>query len=170
MCRCFFFCVVNSEHTVTVCLIPGCTVYCRQITAEYDNRTVRLSDICFKPLYPDNAFCAIQSVPEYFQDDPGLLNFTQQDGNYTINYLDHIKYCLLNPTEMQDQDFDYQPCMSKWGGPTFPYTAVGGFLAEGQSLSGNVHYLNATALLVTFLVNNEYDASRLGPAMAWEQA
>ncbi|XP_043243694.1 NPC intracellular cholesterol transporter 1-like [Amphibalanus amphitrite] len=140
------------------------------ITAQYENRTVRLSDICFKPLYPDNAFCAIQSVPEYFQDDPALLNLTKQDGNYTINYLDHIKYCLLNPTEMQDQDFDFQPCMSKWGGPTFPYTAVGGFLGEGQSLSGSVHYLNATALLVTFLVNNDYDASRLGPAMAWEQA
>jgi len=140
------------------------------ITAEYENRTVHLQDICFRPLYPDNSYCAIQSVPEYFQDSETVFNFTSPDGDGEISYLDHIQYCLLNPTEISDQDFNYAPCMSKWGGPTFPYTAVGGFLGEGQTLGGNVNYLNATAVLVTLLVNNEYDATRLGPAMAWEQA
>ncbi|XP_037082633.1 NPC intracellular cholesterol transporter 1-like [Pollicipes pollicipes] len=140
------------------------------VTGKYQNETVHLEDICFRPMYPDNSYCTIQSVAEYFQDDPVALNYTNQDGDVTFNYLDHIKYCLLNPTDLGDQDFNSQPCMSKWGGPSFPYTAVGGFLDEGQTLGEDVNYLNATALLITFLVHNEYDASQLGPALAWEQA
>lgn len=160
-------CVTPAAARVTVHDPP------RQLTAQHANKTVRLQDICFRPLYPDNPHCMVQSLTEYFQEDATVLNYTAPDGDndqYMITYLDHIRYCLLNPTEITDADFNLAPCMSKWGGPTFPYMAVGGFLSEGQTLVGNVNYLNASALLVTFLVNNQYDHNQLGPAMAWEQA
>ena len=37
------------------------------LTANYNGTTVRLKDICFKPLSPDNNECAIQSALQYFQ-------------------------------------------------------------------------------------------------------
>ena len=32
-----------------------------------DNDTVTLDDICFKPLAPDNNYCTINSIVQYFQ-------------------------------------------------------------------------------------------------------
>ena len=141
-----------------------------QITGQYNGEEVHLQDICFRPMLPDMERCAIQSVGEYFQDDPNKLNFTDtSSAGFEINYLDHISYCLLSPTELQDQSYDFLACMSTWGGPSFPYTAVGGFLEPGEQLGADVHYQNATALLVTFLVHNTQDPEQLGRAMAWEK-
>ncbi|XP_043226344.1 NPC intracellular cholesterol transporter 1-like [Amphibalanus amphitrite] len=142
-----------------------------EITGQYKNETVRLEDICFRPMLPDITRCATQSVGEYFQDDPDNLNYTTTDSaGFEVNYLDHVRYCLLSPTEQFDSAYNYLPCMSTWGGPSFPYTAVGGFLEPGQMLDADVHYQNATALLVTFLVHNTQDPEQLGRAMAWEKA
>ena len=121
-------------------------------------------------MVPDNNRCAIQSVGEYFQDEPDNLYITYFINGFNATYLDHVNYCLLSPTETSDAGFDGMPCMSTWGGPSFPYTAVGGFLEPGQLLGADVHYQNATALLVTFLVHNSQDADQLGRAMAWEKA
>uniref|UniRef100_T1IQG2 SSD domain-containing protein n=1 Tax=Strigamia maritima TaxID=126957 RepID=T1IQG2_STRMM len=116
------------------------------LTAEWDNETVTLKDICFAPLSPDNNECTVQSVPNYFQNNQTLME--------KPNYLDVLRDCFRNPTS--------PTCLGTYGGPVFPYVALGGF--EGKD------YFNATAMVLTFLNNNYYNSSqKLGKAMAWEK-
>lgn len=49
-----------------------------------------------------------------------------------------------------------------------PAVAVGGFLSPGQDLH-NPSYEKATAIILTILVNNYHDKSKLRPAMEWEK-
>lgn len=59
--------------------------------------------------------------------------------------------------------------MAPYGGPIDPAIALGGFLKPGQGLSTNKNYKDATAVILTFLVNNYYNKSKLIPAMEWEK-
>ncbi|XP_015113278.1 NPC intracellular cholesterol transporter 1 isoform X2 [Diachasma alloeum] len=126
-----------------------------------------LADICFAPL--TNAFtgpptvgkCTIQSVWGYWSNSMKRFNETDEEHGYMMNYLDHFKTCTSNP---------YNPdCLAPYGGPVEPAIAVGGFLAPGQSLK-DPHYEKATAIVLTFLVNNYHNKSKLQPAMEWEKA
>ena len=70
-----------------------------------------------------------------------------------------------------DGNFDDVSCLAEYGGPAFPYVVLGGFRnGEDDSVSDESLYLNATALVLTFLVNNNVDKSHLGPAKDWEKA
>ena len=61
-------------------------------------------------------------------------------------------------------------CLAEYGGPAFPYVTLGGFRSgEDESVSDESLYLNATALVLTFLVNNKQNKSLLGPALDWEK-
>jgi Niemann-Pick C1 protein len=60
------------------------------------NRTVRLSDICFKPLSPDNNNCTIMSALNYFQNSHANIDYEQLDeyGFYVVaDYLTHFSLC-----------------------------------------------------------------------------
>lgn len=59
--------------------------------------------------------------------------------------------------------------MANYGGPIDPAIALGGFLKSGESLAKQPHYENATAVILTFLVNNYHNKSLLAPAMDWEE-
>ena len=59
-------------------------------------------------------------------------------------------------------------CLAPYGGPVEPAIAVGGFLSPGQDLH-NPSYEKATAVILTFLVNNYHNKSKLAPAMEWEK-
>ena len=53
----------------------------------------------------------------------------------------------------------------------FPYTATGGFLQNGSTdLGDKPAYSNATALVVTFVVNNHNHKNETLHAMSWEKA
>ena len=54
-----------------------------------------------------------------------------------------------------------EPCLGAYGGPVNPNIALGGF--------HNGAYQNATALIITFVVNNFKEKSKLSKAMAWEK-
>ena len=54
------------------------------------------------------------------------------------------------------------PCLAEYGGPVDPNIALGGF--------NGTAYENATTLIITFVVNNYQDKSKLNKAMAWEKA
>lgn len=54
------------------------------------------------------------------------------------------------------------PCLAEYGGPVNPNIALGGF--------NGTAYENATTLIITFVVNNYQDKSKLNKAMAWEKA
>lgn len=63
----------------------------------------------------------------------------------------------------------YNPdCLAPYGGPIEPAIAVGGFLPPGHDLH-NPPYEKATAIILTFLVNNYHNKAKLLPAMEWEE-
>lgn len=65
----------------------------------------------------------------------------------------------------------YNPsCLAPYGGPVDPAIALGGFLQAGDALSKKPNYNNATAVILTFLVNNYHNKTKLLPAMEWEKA
>lgn len=64
----------------------------------------------------------------------------------------------------------YNPaCLAPYGGPVEPAIALGGFLKPGEYLDSKPNYDQATAVILTFLVNNYYNKTKLQPAMEWEK-
>ena len=61
-------------------------------------------------------------------------------------------------------------CLGEYGGPVLPYTALGGFLEEGESLSENPNYFNSTALIFTFTLENHVEDADNILAEAWEKS
>jgi len=60
------------------------------------NRTIRLTDICFKPLAPDNDFCTIMSALNYFQNSRANIDLIKMDDfdlNAVADYISHFKIC-----------------------------------------------------------------------------
>ncbi|GAB6029705.1 hypothetical protein CHUAL_005427 [Chamberlinius hualienensis] len=129
---------------------------------KYSGRNVSFKDVCFMPLAPDVEECTVQSVPNYFQN-----NVTVMDMYYGDNFLEHLQHCFSNPTYVKvhplpDGSKVMATCMGTFGGPVFPYVALGGF-KEGD-------YQTAEVLVITYLVNNVMDDAYTKKAIAWEKA
>ncbi|XP_055386647.1 NPC intracellular cholesterol transporter 1 isoform X2 [Condylostylus longicornis] len=125
-----------------------------------------IEKICYAPLIspftdpvaPEN--CVIQSIWGYFQDDLDNFNYTDDENGFQVNYLDTLNKCFGNA---------YNPdCLGAYGGPIDPAIALGGFLEKGEQLSGTTDYKKATAVILTFLVNNHHDKNEIGSALEWE--
>uniref|UniRef100_A0A0B7ARF7 SSD domain-containing protein n=2 Tax=Arion vulgaris TaxID=1028688 RepID=A0A0B7ARF7_9EUPU len=132
-----------------------------EIQATYNNQTVMLKDICFAPLAPDNTECTIQSVLNYYQNSHQMID--KEDSNFwevNAKYLDHFQSCVQSPYALNDTTLLHTPCLGTYGGPVFPWVALGGFKGK--------EYHTANAFIITFLVNNHLDPSKNGPAKAWE--
>ncbi|CAI9753358.1 unnamed protein product [Fraxinus pennsylvanica] len=116
------------------------------IKANFSGEMVSLTDICMKPLGKD---CATQNVLQYFKMDPA-----NYDG---FGGLEHVEYCFQHYTSAET-------CMSAFKAPLDPSTSLGGF-------SGN-NYLEASAFIVTYPVNNaiDKDGNDTKRAVAWEKA
>ena len=72
------------------------------------------------------------------------------------------KLCSFSsPTAINDNKLN-EPCLGAYGGPVNPNIALGGF--------NGTAYENATTMIITFVVNNYQDKSKLAKAMAWEKA
>ncbi|XP_044740740.1 NPC intracellular cholesterol transporter 1 isoform X2 [Chrysoperla carnea] len=127
-----------------------------------------LANICFMPL--ESAFstekditkCVVQSIWGYYQDDMEtfLTNDTDSEG-YAINYLTHFIECSQNNYLWN--------CMAPYGGPIDPAIALGGFLQKDDTLLNNNQYEKATAVILTFVVNNYHNKTKLLPAKIWEE-
>ena len=117
------------------------------------NKKIKLEDICFQPLHPNNLNCATQSLFQYWQNDPNSIN-KKLDEN---NYFSELKTCMENP---------FQPeCLSAFGGPIQPFMVIGGYKEE--------NYLSAKALVITYVINNynnhnSQNRELILKAMAWE--
>lgn len=124
--------------------------------------------ICFAPLRSNGQEetnsneCVVQSIWGYYQNDMETFEETDtdDDGN-VVNYMDHFYACTQN-------SYNYD-CLAPYGGPIDPAIAVGGFLSEGEYLSDKPDYKKSKAIILTFLVNNFHNKTKLGPAMAWER-
>uniref|UniRef100_W4VRS2 Putative cholesterol transport protein n=1 Tax=Corethrella appendiculata TaxID=1370023 RepID=W4VRS2_9DIPT len=127
-----------------------------------------LEKICYAPLSSDfrgpieTSDCVVQSLWGYFQDDIDNFEYEDEDSQgFLINYLDKFVQCFGNP---------YHPdCLAPYGGPIDPAIAFGGFLDQKNAVSTDKPpYEKATAVILTFLVNNYHNKSRLEPALNWE--
>ncbi|KAM7293187.1 NPC intracellular cholesterol transporter 1 [Ixodes scapularis] len=126
-----------------------------QLTAEHDGRNVTLKDICNSPM--DNGECLIMSPLNYFQNNASLLDLEDQGRTY----LEHLDFCLSGPLSVEDKTFANLSCLGAYGGPVFPFVALGG-VHDGN-------YANSSALVITLMVNNNVDPSLVAPAIAWER-
>ncbi|KAK7086016.1 NPC intracellular cholesterol transporter 1, partial [Halocaridina rubra] len=146
----------------------------QELSAKVNSEDVVLENICFKPLSPANNNCTIQSVLNYFQNDETNLDVTKPTSlNITSNYIDHLASCYrLVFSLLISIPVDTVipiPCLGEYGGPVFPYTALGGFLNGSQVLGDDPAYKDATALVIVFIVNNFYDSEKNEKALAWEE-
>ncbi|KZC13635.1 Niemann-Pick C1 protein [Dufourea novaeangliae] len=126
-----------------------------------------LERICHAPIRNDFTgpttldLCTVQSVWGYFQNDLKKFNKTDISGGYKISYLDHLYKCAQNP---------FNPdCIAPYKGPVFPALAYGGFLRENEFNYDSTDYIKAKGLVLSFMVKNSLNASKLAPAYKWEQ-
>ncbi|CAG5121501.1 unnamed protein product [Candidula unifasciata] len=134
-----------------------------KIQAEYNNKTIMLQDICFAPLQPENNNCTIMSILNYYQNSHEMIDKVAKDayGFWVLaDYLDHFQSCVLSPFALNDTSLLHTPCMGTFGGPVYPWVALGGYQDKD--------YSTANAFVITFVVNNHLDPKQLEPAKAWE--
>nr|XP_019965833.1 PREDICTED: Niemann-Pick C1 protein [Paralichthys olivaceus] len=133
------------------------------IVATYNNQTITLKDICLSPLAPYNNNCTILSVLNYFQNSHSVLDHSIGDDFFVYaDYHSHFLYCVSAPASLNDTTLLHDPCLGTYGGPVFPWLALGGY--------DETNYNNATALVITFPLNNYLnDSDRMGKALAWEK-
>lgn len=128
-----------------------------------------LDKICFAPLrsqfYTETNVndCVVQSIWGYFtntefEDAPADPEDSDAEAS---TYLDHFKKCSQNPYNID--------CLAAYGGPVDPAIAVGGFLEPGDMLGSQPKYERASAIILTFLINNYHNKTKLAPALEWEK-
>lgn len=124
-----------------------------------------MEKLCFAPVVQVGETtklwqCTVQSIFGYFKNDIARLNATATtDEGYIRTYLDVLNNCLVNSYSLG--------CLGLYGGPIEPAIAVGGMPTPEPG--DNYDYTKASAVVLTFLLNNKADKSELGPAMAWEK-
>lgn len=91
-------------------------------------RTAKLSDICFKPLGAD---CAIESMLQYWQMDPQIYNLGRLSPDFCFGHWS-------------------TQCRSAFEAPIDPNTVLGGFPTNGSFRS---YSQDATAFVVTYPVD-----------------
>ncbi|OPJ86935.1 Niemann-Pick C1-like protein 1 [Patagioenas fasciata monilis] len=137
-------------------------------TVQVGDREVTLSDICYAPLNPmapTLGDCCINSVTQYFQNNGTHLSATATQ-NYgstvgTADWHDHFIYCANSPLSFKDITALELSCMAEYGGPVFPYIAMGGY--------SDSEYTDAEALIITYSLNNfPRDDPRYQWVLGWE--
>lgn len=135
-----------------------------KLTGTLDNETVTLDEICFKPL--DNTYnCTIQSIFAYWQNN--IENLSKNISIFNLvetDYLNHFETCVAAPTNTNDSLG--LSCLGDYGGTVMPFVGLGGY-PNGEI---KPEYGNATAIILTFIINNHNDKSLNKKAEAWEKA
>ncbi|EMD40818.1 hypothetical protein CERSUDRAFT_131117 [Gelatoporia subvermispora B] len=104
-----------------------------------------LDDVCFKPAGPDG-FCVVQSVLAWFGND-----LEQYDED---TWASHLLSCAESPVT----------CLPDYQQPLAPRYVLGAVPEQ----DGEKQYLDAEALVVTFVVSDSLDAEVQARAMEWE--
>ncbi|XP_035526866.1 NPC intracellular cholesterol transporter 1 [Morone saxatilis] len=133
------------------------------LVATYEGQNVTLKDLCLAPLAPYNNNCTILSVLNYFQNSHTVLDHIMEDEFFVYaDFHSHFLYCVSAPASLNDTTLLHDPCLGTFGGPVFPWLALGGY--------DETNYNNATALVITFPLNNYLnDTVKLDKALAWEK-
>ena len=105
-----------------------------------------LRDVCFKPAGPDGA-CVVQSVAAWFGNDISNYNET--------SWVRRLSGCANSPVD----------CLPDFQQPLAPQYVLGGVPTKE---SGQKDYLNAEALVITYVVSNSLLEGPKAIAMEWE--
>ncbi|CAF1979480.1 unnamed protein product [Rotaria magnacalcarata] len=125
------------------------------------NQTVYLSDICLKPLAPDNENCTVLSLLQYYQNSKDNLLKTVGDEFFTyFDYATHFLTCSQAPTTTLDSPLGLS-CFGDFGGTINPFMVLGNYT--------DTVYANATALVITIVIENSNDPEKIRLAEAWEK-
>ena len=117
------------------------------------NRTVHLSDICFKPLQPDNNNCTVLSVLQYYQNSKAnLLKHLGDDFFTFFDYATHFMTCSQAPTTTSDDPLGLS-CFGDFAGTINPFMVLGNYTGTT--------YANATALVITIVIENSNDPEQI---------
>jgi hypothetical protein len=125
------------------------------LTAKLDetNRTIHLSDICLKPLEPDNENCTVFSLLQYYQNSKENLYKRQGDDFFTyFDYATHFLACSQAPTTTKDNPLGLS-CFGDFGGTINPFMVLGNYSDET--------YANATAIIITIVIENSNDPEKV---------
>ena len=123
------------------------------LTANEQNRTVHLTDICFKPLEPDNENCTVFSILQYYQNSKENLNKRIGDDFFTyFDYSTHFMTCSQAPTTTKDDPLGLS-CFGDFGGTINPFMILGNY--------SDATYANATALVITIVIENSNDPDKI---------
>ena len=117
------------------------------------NQTVSLSDICLKPLAPDNNNCTVFSLLQYYQNSLDNLTKSVVDdfGIISADFTTHFLACSQAPTTTSD--LLNLTCFADFGGTINPFMVLGNY-------SGSA-YSNATALVITIVIENSNDPDKV---------
>lgn len=107
-----------------------------------------LRDVCFKPAGPRGA-CVVQSVAAWFGDD--IYDYDED------TWAPHLQACAQSPVD----------CLPDFQQPLAPQYILGGVPVKE---SGNKAYLEAEALVITYVVSDSLDPEVQAKAMEWEEA
>jgi Niemann-Pick C1 protein len=107
-----------------------------------------LRDVCFKPAGPRGA-CVVQSVAAWFGDD--IDDYDEE------TWAPHLQACAQSPVD----------CLPDFQQPLGPQYVLGGVPVKE---SGNKAYLEAEALVITYVVSDSLDPEIQAKAMEWEEA
>uniref|UniRef100_A0A8C9TY93 NPC1 like intracellular cholesterol transporter 1 n=1 Tax=Scleropages formosus TaxID=113540 RepID=A0A8C9TY93_SCLFO len=126
------------------------------------NRTVTLKDICFAPLNPKNpslSDCAVNSLPQYFQNSVENLNakvnMTKLGVTKEVDWRDHFIYCIKYVS------VTFGPLWLLKSMNASPLTCIH---------SQDEDYTMAEALILTFSLNNyPRDSVKFKLVEKWEQ-
>ena len=108
----------------------------------------RLTDVCFKPAGPQGA-CVVQSIGAWFGNDFGDYGES--------NWADRVLHCAHSPVD----------CLPDFQQPLAPQYVIGGVPETSQ---GTPSYLDAEALVVTYVISDSLDTTERLKAMEWEEA
>lgn len=109
----------------------------------------KLSDICFKPSGPGTP-CVVQSITAWFDYD--LYGYEE-------TWEDRIVHCARSPAD----------CLPDFRQPLAPAYVLGGIPHNGSQPDPE-DYLQARALVVSIVVENSMDETKLGIAEEWERS
>ena len=107
-----------------------------------------LEDVCFKPAGPDGA-CVVQSIMAWFEND-----IDQYDSD---TWAERFVNCANAPAE----------CLPDFQQPLMPQYVLGSVPADTESPT---RFLDAHALVVTFVVSDSLDTEIQERAVEWERA
>uniref|UniRef100_A0A8C7Y5A2 Niemann-Pick disease, type C1 n=1 Tax=Oryzias sinensis TaxID=183150 RepID=A0A8C7Y5A2_9TELE len=106
----------------------------QSLVATYEGQNVTLKDICVAPLAPYNNNCTILSILNYFQNSHSVLDHIARDEFYVYaDFHSHFLYCVSAPASLNDTTLLHDPCLGTFGGPVFPWLALGGYDGESET-------------------------------------